>query len=135
MLFGIAGCNTEDGALFKEFKLLFTVVELLPLVAGVKPDPLPGPVAVINEEIDDALCSWLEDKFGKALEDFDVKVCPCAVNRFEAGGFGCMVLDEDVGVVAEAVTVATPAAATAAACATAAEAVEDRGGTFAAVGA
>lgn len=121
--------------MFKAFKLLFTVVELLPLVADVKHGPLPGPVAVINEEIDESFCNWLDDKLVKALEDFDVNVCPCAVNRFEAGGLCCMVLDEDVGVVAKAATVAAPAAATAAACATAAEAVEESGGTLADVGA
>ena len=120
--------------MFKAFKLLFTVVELLPLVAGVNPCPLPGPVAVINEEIDEAFCSWLDVKFVRALEDFDVSVCPCVVNRLEARGFCCMVLDEDVGVVTEDTTVTIPAAATAAACATATEAVLDRGGTLADVG-
>ena len=130
LLFDRPGCIPEAGALFKEFKLLFTVIELLPLVAGVNPCPLPGPVAVINEEIDEAFCNWLDVKFVRALEDFDVNVCPCVVNKFDAREFCCMVLDDDVGVVTVETAVPIPAAA----CATAAEAVLERGGTLAEVG-
>jgi hypothetical protein len=77
--------------LFKAFKLLFTVVELLPLVAGGRPGPLPGPVAVINDEIDEAFCCWLDVKLVEKLdvrvvEDFDVMGCTCAVNKFKTGG-------------------------------------------------
>ena len=54
--------------------------------------------------------------------------CTCVANKFEAG---CMVLDENVGVVTEVTAVPIPAAATAAACATAAEAVLERSGTLA----
>jgi len=65
------------------------------------------------------------------VEDFDVMGCTCVANKFEAGGFCCMVLDENVGVVTEVTAVPIPAAATAAACATAAEAVLERSGTLA----
>ena len=116
--------------MFKAFKLLFTDVELLPLVAGVSPDPLPGPVAVINDEIDEAFCCWLVVKFVRT-EDLGATACPCVDKKFEAGGFCCMVLDENVGVVTEDTDVPIPAAD----CATAAEAVQERGGTLAAVGA
>ena len=61
--------------MFKAFKLLFTVVELLPLVAGVSPDPLPGPVAVINDEIDEAFCCWLDVKFVRT-DDLEPSPCP-----------------------------------------------------------
>ena len=111
--------------MFKAFKLLFTVVELLPLVAGVSPDPLPGPVAVINDEIDEAFCCWLDVKF-VSTEDFGATTCPCVANKFEAGGFCCMVLDENVGVVTEDTAVPIPAVDNA----TAAEAVVERGGTL-----
>ena len=56
--------------------MLFTVVELLPLVAGVRLDPLPGPVAVINDEIDEAFSCWLDVKFVRAVEDLDGSACP-----------------------------------------------------------
>ena len=115
--------------------MLFTVVELLPLVAGVRLDPLPGPVAVINDEIDEAFSCWLDVKFVRAVEDLDGSACPWDVSKFDGRGLCCKVLDENVGVVTEGTAVLIPAAATAAACATAAEAVLESGGTLADVGA
>lgn len=63
--------------------MLFTVVELLPLVAGVRLDPLPGPVAVINDEIDEAFSCWLDVKFVRAVEDLDGSACPWDVSKFD----------------------------------------------------